>query len=155
MFSRGEINSYNDLMNELKTKASVLKTLISERWSHYFPECANPMVDMDTWLNLVDSRWVELTQTTDAEARLISTQKMIDKGKQYEKNHAPWLRNIAPLVLGDANAMNVNTSSALVIEHASRRVDFFFLSLLFCNHSPQFSPAGRFVVMKFEKSDFS
>ncbi|MBA2651548.1 MAG: hypothetical protein H0U73_04690, partial [Tatlockia sp.] len=27
--------------------------------------------------------------------------------------------------------MNVNTSSALVIEHASRRVDFFFLSLLF------------------------
>ncbi len=131
MFYRGEIESYNDLVNELITKAAVLKALINDRWDQYLPQYANPMSDMDSWLNLVESRFTELTNTEDAKARLISTPKMIKKGKVYEENHAPWLRNMAPLALNDVQKYNVNISSALIIEHASRRVDFFFLTLLF------------------------
>ncbi len=131
MFYRGEIDSYNDLVNELTTKAAVLKSLINDRWNQYLPDYDNPMLDMDSWLNLVESRCIELTNTEDAKARLIATPTMIKKGKEYEKNHAPWLRNMAPLAMNNIHNINVDISSALIIEHASRRVDFFFLSLLF------------------------
>ncbi len=76
MFYRGEIDSYNDLVNELIIKAAVLKSLINDRWNQYFPDYDNPMLDMDSWINLVESRYVDLTNTEDAKTRLIATPKI-------------------------------------------------------------------------------
>lgn len=131
MFSREEANSYNDLMNELITKAAVLKTLINDRWAQYFPGYINPMEDINTWLNQVDTLWKESTAREEAKVRLSESKKMITQGNLYAKNYSPWLRNFSPLSMQDSIAVSVSKSSSLIIEHASRRVDFFFLSLLF------------------------
>ncbi len=127
---------YEDLLKNLNNKAAILQANISHNWQQYLSQYTNIMGDIDTWLECLDDSWLAIANSTEAQNRLIESNLMKEKGRKYATNRLPWLRNEALLSKNDTREAAVNKSASLIVEHATRRVDFYFMTALFFYNKP-------------------